>query len=175
MATEAQLRLLLLDSRPLKVSKDGRVKLFGNEYWAPELSRLIGEQVVARFDPDAMQSGVHIYRPDGSYVVEAAAPVVIGFNDKQQAKQVAKMHGDRRRALKAAERTLRDQATALDIKPRSLLDHVPPIKPKPGAVVPLAMEQRRRQPAERQAQSATVLDHPTIAEPKRRTHQGKIA
>ena len=156
MATEAQLRLLLLDSRPLKVSKDGRVKLFGNEYWAPELSRLIGEQVVARFDPDAMQSGVHIYRPDGSYVV-------------------AKMHGDRRRALKAAERTLRDQATALDIKPRSLLDHVPPIKPKPGAVVPLAMEQRRRQPAEQQAQSATVLDHPTIAEPKRRTHQGKIA
>ena len=57
---------------------------------------------------------------------------------------------------------------ALDIKPRNLLDHVTHDKPKPAAVVPLGIDQRRKRQAEQRSESATVLDHPTIRSPKRR-------
>lgn len=168
MATEAQLRLLLLDSRPLKVSKDAEVKVFGNRYWTPELCRHIGEQVVVRFDPDSLKDGVHVFLPDSTYLFHAGIVGKIRFNDKTAAKTRAKEKADWNKRLRDGHRAMQEAAKALDIKPRNLLDHVTHDKPKPAAVVPLGIDQRRKRQAEQRSESATVLDHPTIRSPKRR-------
>lgn len=167
MATDAQLRLLLMDSRPLKVSTDGRIRLYGNDYWAAHLAKHIGKRVVVRFDPDNLHAGVHVYEPAGGYILHAPPVRVAGFNDKAAAEARTKELAAQRKALRDAERTMHEQARALKIKPRQILPPEP--KPKPGAVVPLAIEKRRRQAtAEHRAEPAAVLEHPAIANPKRR-------
>ncbi len=168
MATEAQLRLLLLDSRPLKVSQDAELKLFGNRYQALELCRYIGQQVIARFDPDSLKDGVHVFLPDSTYLFHATAVGRIGFNDVKAAKARAKEKAGWNKRARDGHRAMQEAAAALDIKPRSLLDHVAHDRPKPAAVVPLGIDQRRKQPAEQRDEPATVLDHPTIRSPKRR-------
>jgi hypothetical protein len=168
-ATAAQLRPLLLSARPAKVSKAGRVKLFGNEYWHPALSPRIGKRVVLHFDPDALANGVHVYTTDGAFVCTADAPIVVGFKDKQAAERINKERKARERRRREFVRDVRDSAPTLPDRDRSLLDYpgarLP--KPEPGAVIPLRTK-AGKSPAESVGQSpAQVIDHPTIAKRQR--------
>jgi putative transposase len=85
--SEAQARLLLLAAEGVTV-RHGTASLFlaGNRYWSDALIPLMGERVVARFDPDALKKGVHVYRVDGRYVGFADCVEAVGFDDMSAAR-----------------------------------------------------------------------------------------
>lgn len=57
-----QERLLWLASREVMLqTANGELSFLGNSYWSLELVEHKGERAVARFDPDGLQNGVHVY------------------------------------------------------------------------------------------------------------------
>jgi len=108
-ATPEQCRMWLLSSETVKVRKNAQVALHGNTYWHHDLTDMIGEPVVLRFDPDILHDVVHVYRLDGSYACTADCIEATGFADAAKARTHAKA---RKKWLKAvremdeAERTL---------------------------------------------------------------------
>jgi hypothetical protein len=160
-----KLRLILLPSKPAKVSASSRVKLHGNEYFSPELSRLQGSRVILHFDPESLHAGVHVYRVSGEYVCRTEPPMVVGFNDASQAESVARLHKDERKRKRAVLREYTEVAPELPPpRSRSLLDpeNVPPRKA--AAVQPIDFARRRK------ARSSDNNDRPAevIAHPARR-------
>ncbi len=98
-ATEAQRRLWLLATEPVRVARDGSIALdagrivgerLSNRYWSPELYELEGRQVAARFDPQRMHEGVHVYAIDGRYIGFAECDRPAGFNDQGAARERAR-------------------------------------------------------------------------------------
>ena len=85
-ATPEQRRLWLLASQLVRVRQDGQVWLHDNGYWHEALTSLAGEQVMLRFDPDVLHGTVHVYRKDGSYLVEADCNRPVGFADTAAAR-----------------------------------------------------------------------------------------
>jgi hypothetical protein len=84
--TEEQRRLWLLAAEGVKVnSRDGSIKVFGNRYWADFLHLHLGETVAARFDPDFLHDGLHVYRLDGGYLGHAPVKDAAGFADAEAA------------------------------------------------------------------------------------------
>ncbi|RJF84842.1 transposase [Azospirillum cavernae] len=98
-ATEEQRRLWLLAAEGVTVSnRDGALKLFGNRYWADFLHLHMGETVAARFDPEFLHDGVHVYRLDGVYLGHAPVLEAAGFDSADAAREHARQ---RRRWLNA--------------------------------------------------------------------------
>ncbi|WP_200837960.1 transposase domain-containing protein, partial [Starkeya nomas] len=116
---EAQLRKLLLSSELVSVRKtDGSVELAGNRYWSEFLINEIGRKVTLRFDPDALQEPVHIYRPDGAYLGAAPCVEAVGFFSTEAARIHARARADfikksKEAALAAQKLTLAEQAALL--------------------------------------------------------------
>lgn len=168
-ASEEQLRLAFLDARPAKVMASARVKLSGNEYFHTELTARIGEMVVLRFDPAQLHRGVYVYSREGQYVCHAAAPTVVGYNNAGDAERVAKEAKALRKRRRELLNDLLVNAPDLPSVSRSLLEDAtvtgtPPRSPKPGAVIPIAMERRRKSKQTKFAAGpAKVIDHPTLA------------
>lgn len=115
-ATEEQRRLWLLAAEGVTVnSRDGAIKLFGNRYWADFLHLHRGETVAARFDPDFLHDGLHLYRLDGAYLGHAPVRDAAGFDSADDAREHARQ---RRRWLNAhkamleAERRMSPQKVA---------------------------------------------------------------
>lgn len=105
-ATEEQRRLWLLAAEGVTVnSRDGSLKLFGNRYWADFLHLHLGETVAARFDPDFLHDGLHIYRLDGAYLGHAPVVEAAGFDSAEKAQE-------HNRARKAWLRAARQMAEA---------------------------------------------------------------
>ena len=105
-ATEEQRRLWLLAAEGITVnSRDGSLKVMGNRYWAEFLHMHLGETVAARFDPDFLHDGLHVYRLDGAYLGHAPVIEPVGFADADAAREHARQ---RRRWMNAA----RDMADA---------------------------------------------------------------
>jgi len=109
--TEAQMRRLLLANQRVTAGyNNGAVELHGNTYWSETLSQFSGKpkerrQLVACFDPDDLESGIHLYRLDGREIGHAQIRFM-KFKDSD----TSRTHGrERRRYTKAA----RDQASAL--------------------------------------------------------------
>jgi transposase InsO family protein len=128
-ATEEQRRLWLLAAEGVSVSsRDGSLKLMGNRYWADFLHLHLGETVAARFDPDFLHDGLHVYRMDGAYL--GLAPVIepAGFADADAARE----HGRQRK------RWLRAQREMLDAERRMSPAAVAALLPTPTA--PSAIE-----------------------------------
>ncbi len=95
------MRLALLAAD--RVSADrrtGAVVLYGNSFWCAELSRVAGTKVTVRFDPDDLQSEVHVYDQSGAFI--ATAPVLerVGFLDAGAAQRRARQEGQLRRAVR---------------------------------------------------------------------------
>lgn len=100
-ATDEQRRMLLLAAEGVLARKpDGAVRLLGNRYWCEALHEVMGEKVVARFDPDDLHAGVHVYRLDGSYLAFADCVEAAGFSDTQAARE----HNRARNAWMRAQR-----------------------------------------------------------------------
>ncbi|WP_332117274.1 transposase domain-containing protein [Azorhizobium caulinodans] len=108
-SAEQQRRWLLASELVTARKPDGAVHLFGNRYWCEPLIEQMGRKVVARFDPDALHEGVHLYRLDGAYLAFAPCVEAAGFFDSSAARAHARARGDFLRAAKAmakAERKL---------------------------------------------------------------------
>lgn len=123
-ATEAQRRLWLLATEPVRASaKNGEITLdagrvvgerVANRYWSAELADLAGRQVVAKFDPQRLHQGVHIYTADGRYVCFAECLKPAGFNDANAGREHNRARGSFLRGAKQmveAERRM----TALEV------------------------------------------------------------
>ncbi len=115
-ATAEQRRLWLLAAEAVKADRrDGAIVLEGNRYWGEFLSDHRGQRVTVRFDPQALQEPLHVYRADGGYLGAAQCVAAAGFDDVDAARE----HGRQRKAwmraqkqLLAAERTMSIQQLA---------------------------------------------------------------
>lgn len=100
-ATAEQSRLWLMGQEVRKLQQNhGGLQLFKNSYWADWMNEHAGEQIVARFDPENLHSGVHIYRLDGEYLGQADCREKVGFFDLVGARLHAKAQRQRRKAEK---------------------------------------------------------------------------
>ena len=109
-ATEAQRRLWLLATEPVRAnSRDGAIALdagrvvgerLANRYWNPELVEYAGRQVVARFDPQRLHQGAHIYTLDGRYLCFAECDRPAAFNDANAGRERNRARNNYLRASK---------------------------------------------------------------------------
>jgi putative transposase len=107
-ATEAQIRWLLMPSKPLKVSRlETTITLLGNRYRHPALIDLAGETVAVRYDPHDLQGGVYVFRP-GELEPLCHAPCIaaVGFGDTDAARRTARARAAEVKAAKAAAAVL---------------------------------------------------------------------
>jgi putative transposase len=126
-ATAEQRRLWLLAAEGVRVGKqDGKLRLYGNEYWGEFLLRHMGQQVTVRFDPAALHQPLHVYTLDGRYLGAAECWAAVGFNDAEAAQKTARM---RKRVLRA----IREQADAMALMPARELAKVMPKIPEEDA------------------------------------------
>ena len=103
-ATPEQRRLWLLAAEAIRADRTtGEFKLEGNRFWAEELTALRGQQLVVRFDPQALQGSVFVYRLDGTFVCEAPCLAAAGFADKG----AAQSHNRARKAWIRAQKDMK--------------------------------------------------------------------
>ena len=112
-ATEDQRRLWLMGQETGKLNKNsGQFQLYGNFYHSNWMSERAGDRVVARFDPEDLHSGIHIYTVDGSHLGYAECQQKVGFFDVTGAKEEAR----RKRRIKKAQKELLNAHRALSIE-----------------------------------------------------------
>ena len=115
-ATPEQRRLWLLAAEAIRVDRrDGAITLEGNRFWAEFLPALRGQLVTVRFDPQALQSPLHVYRSDGGFLGSAPCVLAVGFDDADAARDHARTQKTWLRAQKdmlAAERRMSIQQLA---------------------------------------------------------------
>lgn len=103
-ATDEHLRQALLTADEVSTDrKSGFVTLYGNRYWAPELSAIAGNKVTVRFDPDDLTKPLHVYDRAGRFIITANLLEATGFLDAHAAKARSKQEADWRKAVKRVE------------------------------------------------------------------------
>lgn len=115
-ATEAHRRLWLLAAENVRVrSNDATIHVLGNRFWFEALIEYAGQCVTARFDPDDLAAGLHIYRQDGAYVGFAECIEAQGFNDVAAAREHSRARRqflNANKAMLAAERKMSPEQLA---------------------------------------------------------------
>ncbi len=116
-ATDEQRRLWLLAAEGIRSRRDGSIELLGNRFWSEQLVEYAQHKLIVRFDPQALQTEVHAYRLDGSFICSAPVIEAAGFADVEKAREHANNRNKWLRAQKdmlAAERVIGiDQVAAL--------------------------------------------------------------
>jgi len=101
--TEEQLRMCFLAVENLRPDKtNGSVRIAGNRYWSELLIEHMGKPLSARFDPDDLQAGIHLYRLDGVYLGFAECVEAVGFADTSAAREHARKRNAFKKATKIA-------------------------------------------------------------------------
>lgn len=127
--TAEQRRLWLLAADSVMCSrKDGTINLLDNRFWAEELTSYRGQRVTVRFDPMNLHAGVHVYRADGAYLVEAPCVADVGFLSRDDAREQARKTKTYRNSVKAIEQL---QARMSLQQRTALLAKVPEADPLP--------------------------------------------
>jgi putative transposase len=122
-ATAEQRRLWLLAAEQIRVDRrDGSITLEGNRFWGDFLAPFRGQFVTVRFDPQALQEPLHVYRADGGYLGSAQCTEAAGFNDVDAARE----HSRKRKAFQRATRELADAEVSMSIKQLAELLPEPP-------------------------------------------------
>ncbi|UWQ34597.1 Mu transposase C-terminal domain-containing protein [Leisingera sp. M527] len=94
-ATEEQRNLWLMGQETGKLHKNnGSLKFLGNVYHCDWMSQEAGRNIVIRFDPEDLHSGVHIYTPHGAHLGFAECQQKIGFFSHEDARVTAKRKRD---------------------------------------------------------------------------------
>lgn len=128
-ASPEQLRLALLTAEQLTAHKtSGEISIYGNRYWSDALYAVAGEKVIVRFDPDNLQSEIHVYRADDSFIATAPVIAATGFLDAGAAKVRAREEADVKKKAKALD-LAQDRLTAAqlaDLIPAEIEDDTPP-------------------------------------------------
>ncbi|UWQ31265.1 Mu transposase C-terminal domain-containing protein [Leisingera sp. M527] len=104
-ATEEQRNLWLMGQDTAKLHKhNGSLNFHGNVYHCDWMSQEANRNIVVRFDPEDLHSGVHIYSAEGAHLGFAECQQKIGFFDLEGARSTAK----RKRQIAKAEKKLAD-------------------------------------------------------------------
>lgn len=123
-ATEEQLRLCLMAQKVCKLhGTHGRLTLHKNAYWSDWMNEMAGQEVVARFNPEDLHAGAHIYSLAGEFLGFAECQEKSEFFDLASAEAAAR---ERRRNIKAQRQAAKDLrpvsvgglAAALDSLPK---------------------------------------------------------
>lgn len=128
-ASEEQRRLWMMGQHAGKLHKhNGELKFQGNHYHSDWMSEHPSRQVVARFDPEDLHSGVHIYGTEGAYLGFAECRQKVGFFDLSGAQRTAKRVSRIKKAEKALAKahapiSPADLGDALDQTAAPALDH----------------------------------------------------
>lgn len=134
-ATEEQKRLWLLGAQGIRAkSGNGEIAFNRNRYWSEWMYRIAGQKIVARFDPDALHDGLHIYALDGGYLGHAAVVEAGGFLNVDDARTVARKRGQYERAVKKEARAAVEYSAA-QIAARNAAAATPPDDDRPIAQV----------------------------------------
>lgn len=138
--------LFLYSREAVTVSRKGTVTLKAgasptgkNRYHSAGAYQLIGQQVIAYFDPEDLGKGVQLYNTEGRYLCDAERLPTAAFNDTESAREMAKL---RQRLKKAAAQ----EADALQGMSRlewqqlsaGLVAETPPAPPAPVGPTRLA-------------------------------------
>ncbi len=136
----SQAAVLLLAAEDAKIDSAGCLRLKAgrgsglppNRYHHPDLVERAGSRVVARFDPECLHDGVHVFDREGRFVCRAPCLVPVGFADTEAAGAYERA---RRRARRAAETSLAAQ-NDMDALIHALDETAPPAPPaaRPAAV-----------------------------------------
>jgi hypothetical protein len=188
-AAEEQLRLLLLCTEPTRVHRDSTIvldagRLVGeqraNRYWTRDLADHVGRLVAARFDPERLHEGVHVYTADGRYIAFAECLDPAGFNDQNAARDHAR---DRSRYMRAtrqaldAERRMNAREAGATIAAARNGSTAPTSIPAPAAIEGLfrqPLERPRYAPQERtEAERAELarIEHEIASAPPVNVHE----
>ena len=90
-ATEDQRRLWLMGQASAKLHKsNGSLTLHKNVYHCDWMSQEAGTKIIARFDPEDLHSGLHIYATTGEYMGFAECQQKVGFFDLEGARSTAR-------------------------------------------------------------------------------------
>ncbi|WP_342588554.1 transposase domain-containing protein [Pleomorphomonas carboxyditropha] len=100
--TAAQRSLWLLASEAITTrGNSGEIHFQGNRYWAPVLTRVAGQKVVIRFDPDHLARPVKVYDLKNRLICEAPCIQAVGFDDMDAARQHMRLRREFLKATKA--------------------------------------------------------------------------
>ncbi len=98
-ATAEQRRLWLMGAEGVRAKNtNGELSLQGSRYWSEWMYRVAGKKVVARFDPDNLHAGLHVYDLEGHYLGHAATVAKGGFLSVEDGRELARK---KRRLVKA--------------------------------------------------------------------------
>lgn len=129
--TIEQRRLWLLAAEGKKLaSNNGSLMIMGNRYWSEKLAQNAGISVIARFDPDALHAGVHVYTLDGRYIDFAKCDEARGFADTKSGRahsQATKLYKRTQKQMLTAERRMTALEAAAQL-PEMLQPDVPETK-----------------------------------------------
>ncbi len=128
---DSQRALLLLACETTKVRRDGTLGLAAgrgagvprNRYHHEDLLGCVGQQLVARFDPEDLHAGVHVYDLAGCWLCRAECLMPVGFASATAAKAHSRAQQQRRRAVRA-ELAAQDDMEAL-LSRRTVRPQVP--------------------------------------------------
>lgn len=110
-ATEEQRRLWMMGQHEGRLARDsGQFRLHGNFYHSDWMSQRAGEKVIARFNPEDLHEGLHIYDLQGGFLGFAECRRKVGFFDISGAREEAR----RKRRIQKAEKALLDAHRPLD-------------------------------------------------------------
>lgn len=107
--TQAQQALLLLAVETTKIKRDGTLALQAgrgtglpaNRYYHPSLVNFAGKQLVARFDPADLHSGIFVYDAAGRYLCQAECLLPVGFSNTEAAKTHRRAQRQHKKAIDA--------------------------------------------------------------------------
>ena len=135
--TEEQVRRCLLAAERVRSNSESGAVALGqgphgpNLYWAKELARHAGRQLMVRFDPDDLHQQIHVYSLDGRYLCAAECTWRAGFSDTGAGRAYArwrKRHTKATRDAAEAHRRMRSAAAA-GLLARAPADPGPPDTP----------------------------------------------
>ncbi|NLF16684.1 MAG: hypothetical protein GX595_05425 [Lentisphaerae bacterium] len=129
-ASEAQRRLWMLPAEKVKTDKDsGFIKLYGNRFWAEFLIQVAGQPLIARFDPQDVMAGCHVYRMNNAYLGFAECLEAVGFNNTEAARE------QERKTRRLAKLTNEAAALEVSMKPEDIaraMERLRPVEPEPA-------------------------------------------
>jgi len=132
-ATEAQRRLWLLGVEGLRADRaSGEISFQGNRYWSAQANAWAGQRVQARFDPEDLHSGLHVYAADGRYLGHAPCIEKAGFFDADAAVSHARARQQHLRSIREGVAALKTM-TAIELGQRQAAlarDATPPRAPE---------------------------------------------
>jgi hypothetical protein len=162
-ATPEQLRMALLAAEQKLVNRQtGEIQLFGNRYYSEACTRLHGQRVTVRFDPDDLTKDIHLYDMEGRYLASAQLWEDAGFLDAESAKRTAKFNAEQRRKVREG------------IEAEDLLTAAQVAALQTGKPVEVAAQPTVIRPVRHRGQTAAALKYLERAEPVLPDQQNKV-